>query len=59
MKLSAEFWSLAAKLHLKLPLPFKLLSDVSSFSSALKHILTVSIPKVLGGCAFTTVGDLG
>ena len=41
----AESWSLAANLHLrilKLPLPLNLLSDVSSFSSALKHILTVS-----------------
>ena len=40
---------------LKLPLPLNLLSDVNSFSSALKHMLTVSIPNILGGRTFTTV----
>ena len=40
---------------LKLPLPLNLLSNVNSFSSALKHMLTVSIPNILGGCTFTTV----
>ena len=47
-----------AKLHLhilKLPLPLNLLSDVNSFSSALKHISTVSVPKISGGRTFTTV----
>ena len=40
---------------LKLPLPLNLLSDVNSFSSALKHMLTVYIPNILGGRTSTTV----
>ena len=51
-------FSLVAKLHLhilKLPLPLSLLSDVSSFSSALNYMSTVSVPKILGGRAFAIV----
>ena len=47
-----------AKLHshiCKLPLLLNQLSDVSSFSSALKRMMNVSVPKYSGGRAFTSV----
>ena len=45
---------------LKLPLLLNLLSDVSSFSSALKRMTNVSVPNHSGGRVFTPVkGALG